>query len=82
MKHKTHSGIKKRVKVRKSGKLSFGKPCKQHLLADKSKRQKKTAHFGVAVPRTHEKQIRRMLSGIAKPMKRARRVAKNKAQKA
>ncbi|MFA7685969.1 MAG: bL35 family ribosomal protein [Candidatus Gracilibacteria bacterium] len=65
MKSKTHSGIKKRVKIRKSGKLSFEKPCKQHLLSNKSKRQKKTSHFGVAVPKSHEKQIRRMLAGQA-----------------
>lgn len=65
MKQKTHSGIKKRVIVRKSGKLAFQKPCKQHLLINKSKRQKKTAHFGIAVPKTHERQIRRMLPGKA-----------------
>lgn len=63
MKAKTHSGMKKRVKVRKSGKLAFRKSCKQHLLADKSKRQKKASPFGMTVPKTHEKQIRRMLPG-------------------
>jgi ribosomal protein L35 len=64
--------MKKRVKVRKSGKLSFEKPCKQHLLSDKSKRQKKTAHFGVAVTPTHEKQVRRMLSGQVYKVRKAR----------
>jgi ribosomal protein L35 len=64
MKSKTHSGMKKRLIIRKSGKLSFQKPCKQHLLANKSKRQKKTEHFGKEVPKTHERQVRRMMKGM------------------
>jgi len=66
MKAKTHSGMKKRVIARKSGKLSFQKPCKQHLLADKSKRQKKVGHFGIPVSKTHEHQIRKMMPGLAR----------------
>lgn len=72
MKPKTHSGMKKRVVLRKSGKMSFQKPCKQHLLADKSKRQKKTSHFGVAVTKTQERQVRRMLPGRAYKIKKAK----------
>ncbi|MDD3861612.1 MAG: 50S ribosomal protein L35 [Candidatus Gracilibacteria bacterium] len=55
--------MKKRVKIRKSGKLEFAKAGKKHLLANKSKRAKKSSPCGVAVPESHEKQIRRMLAG-------------------
>jgi len=41
MKQKTHSGMKKRIKITKTGKMIFQKPCKRHLLTNKSKRQKK-----------------------------------------
>ena len=40
MKQKTHSGLKKRIKVRKSGTLTVSKSCKRHLLSNKSKGQK------------------------------------------
>ncbi|KKP40079.1 MAG: hypothetical protein UR28_C0003G0073 [Candidatus Peregrinibacteria bacterium GW2011_GWF2_33_10] len=43
MKHKTHSGVKKRIKVKKSKgkiKLYYQKAARNHLLCNKSKSQK------------------------------------------
>lgn len=43
MKHKSHSGLKKRIKVRKSkgnATLYFQKAARKHLLVNKSKGQK------------------------------------------
>ena len=50
MKQKTHSGLKKRVKVTGSGKVMFQKAAKNHLLSSKSKRQKKTGRLGIQAP--------------------------------
>jgi large subunit ribosomal protein L35 len=61
MKQKTHSGFKKRVKVRSSGTLSLKKACKNHLLSNKSKRQKKAFSKGMPVSYTREEDVRRML---------------------
>jgi len=51
MKQKTHSGVKKRVKITGSGKIQFQKSCKNHLLSSKSKRQKKSFRLGVEAPK-------------------------------
>jgi large subunit ribosomal protein L35 len=40
MKQKTHSGAKKRVKKTGTGKFVVQKSCRNHLLVNKSKRQK------------------------------------------
>jgi len=40
MKQKTHSGAKKRVKKTGTGKFIVQKSCRNHLLVNKSKRQK------------------------------------------
>ena len=51
MKAKTHSGTKKRVKVRgkgKSLKLTFNKAARRHLMVNKSKRQKAIRNIDVA----------------------------------
>lgn len=61
MKQKTHSGLKKRVRVRKSGKAVLKKSCKNHLLADKSKRQKRFAKRGFAINSTKMAAVKRML---------------------
>jgi len=61
MKQKTHSGMKKRVKVRKSGKMMMKKSCKNHLLSNKSKGQKKADSKGMAINPANIKKIRKML---------------------
>ncbi|PIR55066.1 50S ribosomal protein L35 [Candidatus Peregrinibacteria bacterium CG10_big_fil_rev_8_21_14_0_10_36_19] len=64
MKHKTHSGAKKRFKVRKSGTVMAQKASKRHLLTNKSKRQKKSFLSGMPVTMTHMKALRRLLPGL------------------
>lgn len=61
MKQKTHSGLKKRVKVTGSGKMMFRKAATNHLLSSKSKRQKKTGRLGIAAPAGMTKTMSRLL---------------------
>lgn len=63
MKQKNHSGLKKRVKVKKSGAISVDKSCKNHLLSNKSKRQKKSFLSGMPVHSTKLQALRRLLPG-------------------
>lgn len=62
MKQKSHSGAKKRV--RKTGKGTFmtQKSCKNHLLVNKSKRQKKLFSKGKPADTTKKKIIAKMLT--------------------
>jgi len=64
MKSKSHSGIKKRVKVKGKGTLMTSKSCKKHLLSDKSKRSKKSFPFGKHVTATKRQDVKRMLPGL------------------
>lgn len=66
MKLKSHSGLKKRVKVRKSGTIAVQKSSKRHLLADKSKRQKKAYPSGMPVDHTKMDSVRKLLPGKVK----------------
>jgi large subunit ribosomal protein L35 len=63
MKQKSHSGYKKRVKIRASGTVSVEKSCKKHLLANKSKRQKKSFKSGMPVHKTKMRALRRLMPG-------------------
>lgn len=82
MKQKTHSGLKKRVKVRKSGKVMVRKSCKNHLLSNKSKRQKKSHGSGYAVNVTKIKAIRKLMPGKVKLQgKRVVKIVKEVAKK-
>ena len=63
MKRKTHSGLKKRVKVRKSGTVMVQKSCKRHLLANKSKKQKKLNKCGMPIPASRRQSLRRLMPG-------------------
>lgn len=63
MKLKTHSGAKKRLKVRKSGKVMSEKSAKNHLLSNKSKGQKEAFKFGMPLHSTRVRQVRRMMPG-------------------
>lgn len=64
MKSKSHSGVKKRVKVKGKGTLMTCKSCKQHLLSDKSKRGKKASPFGMHVIGKKKQDVKRMLPGL------------------
>ena len=70
MKQKTHSGAKKRIKIRKGGKVYVDKSCKNHLLSNKSKRQKNIVNMPVA--KTIMKQMRRLLPGKIKLSKQSK----------
>jgi len=63
MKLKSHKGTKKRVKVRKSGKLAFRKAAKRHLLINKSKRQKNKHKSGMPVNAATKAHIKKLLPG-------------------
>jgi len=63
MKLKSHSGTKKRVKVRASGKMTFNKSAKRHLLINKSRRQKNKFKFGMPVTDTLKGTIKKLLPG-------------------
>ncbi|MBT3704689.1 50S ribosomal protein L35 [Candidatus Peregrinibacteria bacterium] len=53
--------MKKRVKVKKSGNMMMKKSCKNHLLSNKSKSQKKADSKGMAINKANVKKIRKML---------------------
>lgn len=61
MKIKSHSGAKKRVKIR-ANKMFMQKACKKHLLSNKSKRQKETDKYGMAISPTNLPKLRKLLS--------------------
>ncbi len=63
MKQKSHSGAKKRIKVKKSGKAVMEKSCRNHLLINKSKRQKKSHSSGMPISPSRMKALRRLLPG-------------------
>ncbi len=65
MKVKSHSGLKKRLKVKKSGALAFNKAARRHLLTNKSKRQKRSMRSGLPVYAGGMKHVRRLLAGRA-----------------
>jgi len=63
MKQKTHSGLKKRIKVKKSGTVMVQKSCKRHLLSNKSKGQKKSFGSGMPVNKTRMQSVKRLMPG-------------------
>ena len=63
MKQKTHSGAKKRIKIRKSGVAMTEKASKRHLLVNKSAGQKSMGKSGIPVHPTRVKALRRMMPG-------------------
>lgn len=60
------SAAKKRIKRTKNGKGSYkvDKAAHNHLLLQKSKKQKAKARNGIMVDSTHNKQIQRMLPNL------------------
>jgi len=61
MKQKTHSATKKRVKITGSGKIRLQKSCKNHLLINKSKRQKNAFPGGKPTGKGNEANIKKLL---------------------
>jgi len=62
MKQKTHSGAKKRVKQTGTGKFVVQKSCKNHLLVNKSKRQKKLNNKGKVAEAPQQKILAKLIS--------------------
>ena len=69
MKQKSHSGLKKRIKVKNSGTIRVQKSCKNHLLSNKSKKMKKGFAGGLAVSSAKINALRRLLPGVGKVRK-------------
>ena len=62
MKKKSHSGLKKRIKVTGKGKFVFKKSAKNHLLVNKSKRQKKLNKNGKVDSSSDSKWIAKIIA--------------------
>ena len=66
MKAKTHSGAAKRMKITRNGKskkVLMRKSCKNHLLTNKSKRQKSLCeNHGMPVDKANVKRVKRLLN--------------------
>lgn len=80
MKIKSHSGLKKRLKIKKSGMAVFNKAGKKHLLVNKSKRQKKAMHFGVPLAPGTMRAARKLMPGLVKRHTTRQQYAARKAQ--
>lgn len=63
MKLKSHSGLKKRLRIKKSGMIVVKKPCKNHLLSNKSKRQKRLFRAGMPADVTRMESLRKLMPG-------------------
>ena len=61
MKIKSHSATKKRVKFTGRKKIRLQKSCKNHLLINKSKRQKNANRGGQGTCRGNEAKIKKLL---------------------
>ena len=60
---KSHSGAKKRIRRTGSGKLAFRRNGRNHLLQQKSKRQKRLKRTQLLHP-TNERAIRHLVTNI------------------
>jgi large subunit ribosomal protein L35 len=63
-KQKTHSGLKKRIKVTGSGKLKRGQAYKGHLAAHKSTKQNRQLRGEASVHPSDEKRIKSLISNL------------------
>ncbi len=62
MKQKSHSGLKKRIKITATGKVIFKKSSRNHLLTNKSKRQKKVFKSGKPASHADMRYIKKLLT--------------------
>lgn len=60
-KQKTHSAAKKRFKKTGTGKFAQQKAAHNHLLQQKSKKQKRLAKQTIVASSAHTKQLKRMM---------------------
>lgn len=78
MKQKSHSGLKKRIKVKKSKTIMVQKSCKNHLLINKSKKMKRSHLGGMHVDKTKMKVLRKLLAGKVVLKNKAKKIRKSK----
>ncbi|QQR83759.1 50S ribosomal protein L35 [Candidatus Peregrinibacteria bacterium] len=62
-KQKNSSGAKKRFKITGSGQYAQQKAARNHLLQQKSKKQRRLAGKTIVTSTTYKKQLKRMLPG-------------------
>lgn len=58
---KTHKGIKKRVKVTKSGKIKRRKAFKSHILTKKTSKRKRHLRKAKMMDKTYQKRYKQLL---------------------
>lgn len=58
---KTHKGIKKRVKVTKSGKIKRHKAFKSHILTKKTSKRKRHLRKAEIMDKTYQKRYKKLL---------------------
>ncbi|MFA5471323.1 MAG: 50S ribosomal protein L35 [Acholeplasmataceae bacterium] len=63
-KQKTHSGLKKRIKITGTGKLSRGQAYKGHLAASKTTKQNRQLRGETSVHPSDEKRIKSLISNL------------------
>ncbi|MBU1093642.1 MAG: 50S ribosomal protein L35 [Acholeplasmataceae bacterium] len=63
-KQKTHSGLKKRIKVTGTGKLMRGHAYKNHLAASKTTKQNRQLRGETSVHPTDAKRIKALISNM------------------
>ena len=63
-KQKTHSGLKKRVKITGSGKVVRGHAYTGHLKTNKTHKQNKNLSKATLVHSTDEKRIKQLISNL------------------
>jgi large subunit ribosomal protein L35 len=63
-KQKTHSGLKKRIKITGTGKLMRGQAYKGHLAASKTTKQNRQLRGETSVHPSDEKRIKSLISNL------------------
>ena len=63
-KAKTHSGLKKRIKITASGKIKRGHSYTGHLKTNKTHKQNKNLSKSGLVHETDEKRIKQLISNL------------------
>ncbi len=63
-KQKTHSGLKKRIKVTATGKLKRGKAYSNHLAASKTTKQNRNMRKQTDVSPSDKKRIKSLISDM------------------
>lgn len=63
-KHKTHSGLKKRIKVTGTGKLLRGRAYKNHLAQSKTTKQNRQLRGVTSVHPSDHKRIKSLISNM------------------